>query len=296
VSIDRSSFDNQGCFVASATTSSVRKPSKARLWIRRAFLAWALFSTLWLANSVRTQGVDPADLQSSLQVEVLPEGSTLQFLPDANQRKTALIFISGGGISADAYAPLLRPIAQEGYPVFVVNLPYRFAPLESHKQFVVDTVIELASAHSLYSRWVVSGHSLGAALACRVIQASHTSFEAMVLVGTTHPKEVDLSYLTLPVTKVYGSLDGVAKPESIMKNQGLLPTHTRWVEIPGANHSQFGHYGHQLFDGSATISRLEQQRTTREELLIALDAVDDVEPPQPPTEALSDGVPSPATR
>ena len=44
----------------------------------------------------------------------------------------------------------------------------------------------------------------------------------------------------------------------------------RGREIKGGNHSQFGHYGHQLFDGKATISREAQQAATRTALLEAL--------------------------
>ena len=40
----------------------------------------------------------------------------------------------------------------------------------------------------------------------------------------------------------------------------------------GGNHSQFAHYGHQLFDGAATIPREQQQALTRAELLGALES------------------------
>jgi hypothetical protein len=59
-----------------------------------------------------------------------------------------------------------------------------------------------------------------------------------------------------------------------MNNKRLLPAHTNWVEIVGGNHSQFGHYGHQLFDGYATLTRSEQQTITRTELLNALNRVE----------------------
>jgi len=72
------------------------------------------------------------------------------------------------------------------------------------------------------------------------------------------------------VTKVYASNDGVAPPNRVISNKGLLPKETQWVEIKGGNHSQFGHYGHQLFDGKATISRETQQTATRSALLEAL--------------------------
>jgi hypothetical protein len=52
--------------------------------------------------------------------------------------------------------------------------------------------------------------------------------------------------------------------------QRLLPKATRWIEIQGGNHSQFGHYGHQLSDGNATISREAQQTAALSSLLEAL--------------------------
>jgi hypothetical protein len=94
----------------------------------------------------------------------------------------------------------------------------------------------------------------------------------MVLVATTHPKEDDLSFLTIPVTKIYASNDGIAPPDRVLANRGLLPPHTKWVEIAGGNHSQFGRYGHQLFDGKATISRGDQEALTRSEILLSLSA------------------------
>jgi pimeloyl-ACP methyl ester carboxylesterase len=177
--------------------------------------------------------------------------------------KPALIFICGSGVSAHAYAPLLRPIAEAGYLVCVVKLPYRFAPLESHKQAAVRRARSVIASHPEISHWVVSGHSLGGALACRVAQSDPKAFSAMVLVGTTHPKQDDLSSLPIPVTKVYASNDGVAPPDRTLSNKRLLPKDTKWVEIKGGNHSQFGHYGHQILDGKATVSREIQQTATR---------------------------------
>jgi hypothetical protein len=67
--------------------------------------------------------------------------------------------------------------------------------------------------------------------------------------------------------KVYGSNDGVAPPDRMFSNKGLRPKHTHWVEIKGGNHSHFGHHGHQLRDGRATISRHAQQAATRSAFL-----------------------------
>jgi len=209
-------------------------------------------------------------MRSSSTVSVVDSSATLEFRPASGEKTTGLIFLCGSGVSAQAYAPLLRPIAEKGYAVFVIKLPYRFAPLESHKESAIQRVRTVMATHPHTMPWVVSGHSLGGALACRVAQSEPARVSALVLVGTTHPKDADLSHLTMPVTKVYASNDGVAPPDRVLANRHLLPESAKFVEIKGGNHSQFGHYGTQLFDGHATVSREAQQDQTRDALIQAL--------------------------
>lgn len=254
-------------------TTTARKTSTFHRWLRRGFLLWAVVSTLWLVNSVRTRGVHEDTLRDSPSISVHDDATTLAFLPAASDDDVALIFMCGSGIAAAAYAPLLRPVAEAGYPVFVIKLPYRFAPLESHKQSAVELARGVIAAHPKVAHWVVAGHSLGAALAARLARSDAATLSAMVLIGTTHPKNDNLAFLQIPVTKVYASEDGIAPPDRVLANRDLLPKHTRWVEIAGGNHSQFGRYGHQLFDGTATIRREEQEMITRSAILEALAGV-----------------------
>jgi pimeloyl-ACP methyl ester carboxylesterase len=229
-----------------------------------------VFAFSWLANSVRTRGVAEGLLRSSPDVTVADGPTTLEFLPTGPNRKAALIFICGSGIHPHAYAPLLRPVGDAGHAVFVVRLPYRFAPLDSHRAEVVDRARAIVSAHPEVPHWAIAGHSLGGALAARLARSAPGLVAHFVLIGTTHPKEEDLSKLDAPFTKVYATNDNIAPYDRVMAGKRLLPPHTEWVEINGGNHSQFGHYGHQLFDGTAAISRAEQQAVTREVLLEAL--------------------------
>lgn len=239
-------------------------------WVRRFFFVWAIVSTAWVADKMRTRGVDDATLRTSPAVAVSDGPAMLAFRPTRAKGTAALIFFCGAGVAAHAYAPLLRPIAEAGYPVFVVKLPYRFAPFEAHKETAIDRAREVMAAHPAVGHWVVSGHSLGAALAARTVHANAAGVAAIVLAGTTHPREDDLSALPLPVTKVYATNDGVAPYDRMQATKHLLPAHTKWVEIRGGNHSQFGHYGHQLLDGKATIPRDTQQAITRAAILEAL--------------------------
>jgi pimeloyl-ACP methyl ester carboxylesterase len=206
-------------------------------------------------------------------VSVLRSPEALSLVPAA-PRGSGLVFFTGGGVHADAYVPLLRPLAAAGYRVEIIRLPWRLAPLEGHKTTAIERGVQVIQRADSTMRWVVAGHSLGGALTARLAPIAPPSVASMVLIGTTHPKERDLSGLSMPTTKIYGTRDGVAPLEAIEANRRLLPAHTRWVAIDGGNHSQFGYYGSQLFDGTPTISRERQQDLTREVLADALAQAD----------------------
>jgi hypothetical protein len=87
------------------------------------------------------------------------------------------------------------------------------------------------------------------------------------LIATTHPRDIDLSKLDIPVMKISGSRDGVAGMEDILNNKSKLPPATNYVVIEGANHAQFGYYGFQLGDNKATIGRAKQQQVTLDTIL-----------------------------
>jgi hypothetical protein len=72
------------------------------------------------------------------------------------------------------------------------------------------------------------------------------------------------------VTKIYASNDGLASAEEVESNAIYLPEDTNWVLIEGGNHSQFGYYGEQLGDNSASITREEQQKLTVNAILDVL--------------------------
>ena len=94
-----------------------------------------------------------------------------------------------------------------------------------------------------------------------------TLINKLILIATTHPRDIDLSNLNIPIMKIYGSKDGVANINDIDKNKTKLPSTTKYVLIEGANHAQFGYYGFQLGDNKADITRERQLQTTLENIL-----------------------------
>lgn len=243
-------------------------------WLRPALWLGAALALFWLALSMRSPDVEEASLQSDPAVTVRRDGAVLAFLPTQAPRRTALIFICGSNVAAEAYAPLLRPVADAGYSVFVVKLPFPRALLETHRPIVFDRLQQLIAGRPEASRWVVSGHSLGAALAVLFAVAEPEQLSGLLLIATHYPERDDLSQLRIPVTKVLATKDGQVAMERARANRGKLPPQARWVEIEGGNHSQFGRYEDTFVDGEATISRERQEALTRAEIIRLLAEVD----------------------
>lgn len=249
-----------------------------RWWLRAGLLLCAAVGLLWLADSLWMRDVPDTTLESSPSVTVSDDGIALAFLPAQAPRQTGLIFICGSAVTADVYGVLLRPVAEAGYPVFIVNLPYLRAPLEKHRPVVFERVRKLMAARPEVSRWVVSGHSLGAALAARFAGAGEDPLSGLLLIGSTHPQAEDLSQLEVPVTKIYATHDGMAAKRRVLANKAKLPPHTHWVEIAGGNHAQFGRYIEPIADGEASISHEQQEALTRSAIIRLLDEVDKAAP------------------
>jgi pimeloyl-ACP methyl ester carboxylesterase len=176
-------------------------------------------------------------------------------------KRTGLVFFPGSMVDPAAYGPLARGLAAEGYTVAIVPLPLRSAPLKSHKAAVDQSAanVILHSRDSGPARWVVSGHSLGGVFASRFTRDHPELVAGLILVGTSHPRDFDISHLPIDVTKIYGTRDGLASPEEVRRYAHNLPRSTHWVEIAGGNHAQFGWYGIQLGDRTAAISHVDQQ-------------------------------------
>ncbi len=212
------------------------------------------------------QGVEAALLRSDAGVTVLESPEAWTFTPTQSTGSTTLLFFPGSGVEPKAYAPLLRPLAAQGWTILLVKVPPLGLPPEPHKQAALALGRKAMAAHPGPRRWVVAGHSMGGAIAARFVHEEPARFHGMVLVGTTHPRDFDLSAFPGVAVKVYGTADGVARQAQSEANRSLMPKASIWVGIEGGNHAQFGDYGPQPGDGKATLPRVEQQARTRSAL------------------------------
>lgn len=207
-----------------------------------AFVAWAY--------SVQTMPEAQDALASSGTLVVNTE-DWISFMPDVPPQ-TGFIFYPGGRVPAEAYAPLARRIATEGYLVVIPYAPLRLAIINPG---VADAITERFSG---VENWVVGGHSLGGATASIYTSGNPASVDGLIFLAS-FPADSSLADRDgLPVLSVYASEDGLALPEEVEASADDLPPGTEFVLIEGGNHAQFGYYGEQGGDGQASISREEQ--------------------------------------
>lgn len=227
--------------------------------IKRAFIALLIVLLLavagfaaWAYTPLGPMPEALAALQSDATIQVATS-PWLTFTPVGSQPTTGFIIYPGGRVDARSYAPVARAIAERGYLVVIVPMPFNLAVFNPA---AADKVI---AAHPEIRRWAVGGHSLGGAMAANYAYTHPDAVQGLILWAAYPAGNNSLAGRSLFVTSIYATADGLATREKIDASRPLLPPGTRYVVIEGGNHAGFGWYGPQRGDGQAMISRAEQQ-------------------------------------
>lgn len=193
-----------------------------------------------------------AAIMSDAQVTVT-SGHWLVFKPAASQPTTGLIIYPGGRVDYRAYTPDAHQIAAQGYLVVIVQMPLNLAVID------FNAAQNVQAAYPQIHHWAIGGHSLGGSMAATFAKTHPGAVQGLALWAAYPAASDDLSRSGLRVVSIFGSQDGLATGEKIDASRPLLPADTTWIKILGGNHAQFGWYGDQAGDNSASISRSDQQ-------------------------------------
>ena len=204
---------------------------------------------IWANDSYKPQALAKEALISDNTVEVKID-KFISFTPKKIEATKGFIFYPGAKVDPESYAPLCRKIAEQGYEVVIVNMPMNLAILSYNRG---EKVI---NEYSNIKNWVVGGHSLGGTMAAK-FASENTAVDGVVLLSS-YPIGDELKNMGKEVLSIWGSKDGIVNFENLIKSKEKLPEDTTYVEIEGANHSQFGDYGDQKGDDSPIINREEQ--------------------------------------
>jgi hypothetical protein len=209
---------------------------------------------LWYAQPVPLLPEATAALASTdAAAFAVDDDGTLLFTPIATEPSVGLVLYPGGKVPPAAYAPAARAIAEAGYLVAIVDVPFNLAV------FDINAAQRVIDANPQIERWAVGGHSLGGSMAAQFIDGHRRIVDGLVLWASY--SAADLSGEGLRVLSSYGTLDhGVASftsPDAVAKLGG--PDAVAFDPIEGGNHEQMGWYTGQPNDPPATISREAQQ-------------------------------------
>jgi pimeloyl-ACP methyl ester carboxylesterase len=237
-------------------------------------LAVAVIFGAWCLIAYRASAAARLALQPDTSVAVEHDEGIWSFVPRSppSAGMPALVFFPGALVDPVAYAPLVRAAATAGFPAYIVELPRRGAFGGAEDPALERRLDGLLAAPNTPRHFVIAGHSRGAVVASQIATERRTGFMGLVLIGSSHPRDVDLSTLRVSVTKIVGTRDGLASPAEVDANRGKLPAGTRWVWIDGGNHSQFGWYGFQPGDRRATIDAAIQRAAMIQAVIEALGA------------------------
>lgn len=226
-------------------------------------IVWALSGItfmIWNWYNYQAKDINANVFQGSESVTVVEDDNLISFHSNKLPRRE-FIFFPGGFVDPLAYAPMARVLSNEGLTVHIVKMPWRLA------KFGYNKINDLFNFEDTNCTFILGGHSQGAKMAAQYIFENPNQIDGLILLGTSHPRDFDLSYSGIPTVKLYAENDGLASIGEVIENQFKLPKNTNLVLINGGNHSQFGNLGELLGDDSASISREEQQQIVIKHIL-----------------------------
>lgn len=194
----------------------------------------------FLVYSTEARRADPmeealAALVSDDAVEV-ETGDWIVMRP-ANAEPTAgMIVYPGANCDVRGYAKVLRQIAAGGYLVVAVIMPFDFSV------FAPNSADDVRAAFPEISDWVITGHSMGGAMAAQYAFDHQDDLAGLILWDSYPPGPSDLSGSQLPVVHIHrATLDGKSS-QVFADKRHLIPADSAWVPIPGGNHMHFGSF------------------------------------------------------
>jgi hypothetical protein len=192
-------------------------------------------------------------MESNANVTVKDSGNFIVFTPTSNKPITGFIFYPGGHVDYRSYAPIAQEIASRGYVVSIVRMPLSLAV------FGINKADEVITAYPDMRYWVIGGHSLGGSMAASYADKHRDKMQGLVLWASYPVTSDNLSSTNLKGLTTFGENDQVMNRDNFNATRALLPPGTIMRVIQGGNHAQFGNYGLQPGDGTATISAADQQ-------------------------------------
>lgn len=207
---------------------------------------------IWNWTTFQSRNLPENTFISDNSIEVIETDDDLTFRDKKASQTLEVIFFQGGLADPQAYAPLCRSIANNGYTCHLIKMSLRLPQWDYRK---ISKMFDLK-----LGQYVIGGHSQGGKMAAQFVYENPETLKGLFLMGTSHPRDINLSNQSIPCIKFYADNDGLASVVEVIENKDKLPINSKMILIEGGNHSQFGYLGTLLLDDKADIT-LEQQQS-----------------------------------
>ena len=206
-----------------------------------ALLAAGAGGIWWYWQVYRPARFSPADplafyaLRSDGRVMV-SEDDWIVLQPAHGSVNTGFVFYPGGECAPEGYAEPLRQVAESGYLVVIVPMPFALAILAP------DRAADVVAAFPGVRHWAVGGHAVGGTAAARFVYRHPGVVEGLLLWDAYPAATDDLSKQTLAVRQIHRlEADGLA-PLAYRQSNHLLPPQTDFTPMAGASHINYGRF------------------------------------------------------
>lgn len=240
------------------------KHRRARFVLAVLVLAFLGLSLAQLFSKLPNRS-DPSLRLSSATLKVYQEKGDLYFLPKGGENAPiGFVLYPGAKVPKEAYSYLARSVALAGYPAVLVNVPLGYAI------FDVGAASRPIAALPGVRAWALAGHSLGGVAASLFAKKHEDIVKGIIYLGSYPPGVGSLAGTSVKALSLVATNDMLATKDKIDNARSRLPESTRYVEIQGGNHAQFGDYGPQRGDGAADITPSRQQSIVVDAVLALL--------------------------
>lgn len=202
---------------------------------------------LLLLPDVEQAPLDAVLDDPDVTVTIDHDGATIA--PAAGAAGTTVVFYPGAGVPPAAYLPTWAPVVEDvGVRVIIPSMPLGLAVLDR------DAATEVRARTGGDGAWWVGGHSLGGAMAAAfLVDTEPGAWDGLVL-WAAYPAGDGLAQRDdLRVVSVAGERDGLTTRAEVDASRADLPPSTTITVLDGVNHAQFGAYGDQRGDNTATV-------------------------------------------
>ena len=221
---------------------------------------------IWLSSYYAPTQQAESYLKSNNYVEVIIDNNFICYTPKNITPKKGFILYPAAKVDVKSYSQICNMIAAKGYKVVAIDMPFNYSAFGKNK---ANKIIQ---KYSDIQNWVIGGDSLGGLVATRYVNSNISKIGGVVLISS-YPIDSYLKEINMNVLSIWGSKDGVINFQSLIDAKKKLPTKTTYLEIEGANHSQFGDYGKHKGDEEPLIDGDKQKQKTVDSIVQFLEQI-----------------------